>query len=76
MKNKLYKKMYEQYAKGYSLEQVGKMFGMTRQSVYIGFKRREYKLREKSVLPFQMFNGMKFTPHNKGYMKLSKGFTR
>jgi len=73
MKNELYEQMYQNYKKGYSLEQIGRMFGMTRQSVYIGFNRRGYALRKKKILPFQTFNGQTFTPHNMGYMKSSKG---
>ena len=61
--------MFEEYKKGYSLEQVGKMFGMTRQSVYSGFKKRNFKMRTKKEIPFQTFRGEKFTQHNKGYLK-------
>ncbi len=61
--------MYEQYKKGFSLEEVGKMFGMTRQSVYDGFKRRGYVLRKKMPLPFQTFNNIRFTKGNHGYYK-------
>jgi len=59
--------MYKTYQEGYSLEQVGKMYGMTRQSVYSGFVRRGLKLREKVKLPFLTFNGIKFTLRNNGY---------
>jgi hypothetical protein len=67
MKNKLYEEMYHQYLNGYSLSEVGKMYGVTRQSVYSGFKCREYALRKKKELPFQTFNGIKFTLRNTGY---------
>ena len=73
MKNQLYETMYKYYQQGYSLEQVGKMEGMTRQSVYSGFKRREYKLREKKELPYQTFNGSKFTKRNHGYLAKTDG---
>lgn len=59
--------MYEYYKQGFSLQEVGKMFGITRQSVYCGFKRRKFKLREKKELPFVTFNGEKFTLRNNGY---------
>lgn len=65
--DKKFKEMYDKYLEGYSLEQVGKMFGMTRQSVYIGFSRRNYKLRAKKQLPFLSFDGQKFTLRNNGY---------
>lgn len=67
MKNELYQQMYSEYQKGYSLEEVGKMFGMTRQSVYSGFACRKYRMREKKLLPYLFFNGSKFTLRNTGY---------
>lgn len=73
MKNKLYKKAYQEYKKGYSLAEVGKMFGMSRQSVYIGFKRRKYKLRKKTLLPFLTFKGNKYTLRNHGYYARTNG---
>jgi len=42
MKNSLYEEMYKQYQIGYSLSEVGKMFEMTRQSVYSWFLCRWY----------------------------------
>lgn len=66
-KNKLYEEMYDWYKQGYSLQQVGEMYGMSRQSVYTGFKRRKYLLREKKELPFVTFNGEKFTLRNNRY---------
>ena len=59
--------MYEQYLHGFSLSEVGRMYGVTRQSVFSGFKCREYKLREKKQLPFLSFNGDKFMLRNTGY---------
>ena len=73
MKNKKYKEMYQKYQEGYSLSEVGRMFGMTRQSVYSGFKCRGYKLRSKKVLPFQEFNGIRFTFRNTGYYGRTDG---
>lgn len=40
MKNQLYEEMYRVYLKGYSLQEVAEQFGITRQAVYTGFKRR------------------------------------
>lgn len=73
MKNQYYQELYEWYEKGYSLAQIGKMFGTTRQSVYAGFKCRGFKLRQKVELPFQMFNGIKFTLRNTGYYGMTNG---
>lgn len=65
--------MYEQYVEGFSLEQVGKMFGVTRQSVYAMFKCRGFEMREKKKLPFLTFNGKKYTLRNNGYYGLTEG---
>ena len=73
MKNELYKEMYSQYLKGYSLSELGKMFGMTRQSVYSGFNRREFQMRTKKELPFQSFNSKRFTKKNNGYLAKTDG---
>lgn len=73
MKNTLYKQMYSEYQKGFSLGEVGKMFGMTRQSVYSGFKCRNFVLRKKKQLPFQTFNGERFTKRNHGYLARTDG---
>ncbi|MGI8163104.1 helix-turn-helix domain-containing protein [Staphylococcus haemolyticus] len=40
MKNQLYEEMYRFYLKGYSLQEVAKQFGLTRQAVYTGFKKK------------------------------------
>lgn len=66
-KHNLYAEMYEKYQEGYSLSEVGKMYGITKQSVYSGFKLRNYNLRTKKQLPFLTFNGDKFTLRNNGY---------
>lgn len=73
MKNEQYQEMYRLYKNGYSLSEVGKAYGITRQSVYIGFKRRGMKLREKTPLPFQVFNGIKYSLRNTGYYGKSYG---
>ena len=67
MKNELYEQMYSEYKEGYSLSEVGRMFGMTRQSVYEGFRIREYKMRGKKFLPYLFFDSVKFTLRNNGY---------
>ena len=66
-KDKQFKKMYTEYQKGFSLEQIGKMFGVSRQSVYEGFKNRKHKLRSKLFLPYIFFEGEKYTLRNTGY---------
>lgn len=73
MKNELYQEMYKTYLQGYSLQEVGSMYGMTRQSVFEGFRVRKLKLREKKKLPFLVFNGIKFTLRNNGYYSRTDG---
>lgn len=73
MKNQQYAEMYQLYQQGFSLEQVGKAFGVTRQSVYSGFHRRGWSLRQKKELPFMCFNGIKFTRRNTGYLGRTDG---
>ncbi len=75
MKDEKANKMYEEYQKGFSLSEVGKMFGVTRQSVFCMFKskRRNFKLRGKISLPYQYFNNIKFTPQSNGYYRKSHG---
>ena len=70
-KDELYQQMYEEYIKGFSLSQVGEMFNLTRQSVYAGFKTRKYGLRAKIPLPYQFFNGQKYSLRNTGYYGLT-----
>jgi len=64
-----FKKMYEIYLQGYSLAEVGAHFGVTRQSVYSGFKLREYELRKKKMLPFVLYDDLKFTKTSDGYLR-------
>ena len=59
MKNDLYKQMYVKYQEGLSLSQVAELFGITRQSVYTGFKRRSYQLRSKNERPFVIYDNKK-----------------
>lgn len=73
MKDKKYKEMYQLYKSGLSLAEVGKRYGMTRQSVYIGFKRRNFVLRAKNKRKHKWFNGKKFTLRNNGYYGRTTG---
>ncbi len=68
-----YAQMYDEYQKGFSLQQVGHMFNISRQAVFTGFKRRKYELRKKQYLPYQFFDGEKFTLGNHGYYRRTTG---
>lgn len=69
VKHKLYEEMYKEYLKGSSLQQVGELFGITRQAVYSGFKCRNFKLRQNKKLQYVEFNGNKYTINNCGYYR-------
>lgn len=66
-KHELYAEMYAVYLIGKSLAEVAELYGMTRQSVYEGFKRRSYELRSPNERPYQMLDGIKFTLRDNGY---------
>jgi predicted DNA-binding protein YlxM (UPF0122 family) len=61
--------MFLMYESGYSFEQVAKSFGLTRQAVWERLKRVGIKSREKKLLPFVMYDGMKWTINNCGYYR-------
>lgn len=65
--------MYDFYLQGYSISQVGKAFGVSRQTVFQRFKRARKKLRSKTFLPFMVFNGKKYTLRKVGYMGCTDG---
>ena len=65
--------MYEEYEKGFSLSEIGKMFGCTRQSVFSMFKARGLNLRKKKDLPYLFFKGIRFTPQSNGYYRKTDG---
>lgn len=73
-RNKNITEMYSLYKDGYSLEQVGKVYGCTRQSVHGLFKYNNLKMRpNKKPLPFLFFNGAKYTLRNNGYYGKTNG---
>lgn len=59
--------MYKLYQEGFSLEQIGNFFNISRQSVYDRFKRNNLKLREKKYKPFIQIDNLKFTINRDGY---------
>lgn len=65
--NKKTKTMYGLYTSGLSLAEVGKVFGVTRQSVYDRFKKQHLKLRPLKKKPFIIAFGYKFTINSDGY---------
>jgi hypothetical protein len=71
--NKGTEEMYNLYKKGYSLSIVAKEFGITRQAVFTRFKRANKELRSKKLLPFEQFNGKKYTLRYNGYYGCTDG---
>lgn len=66
-------KMHELYLNGFSISKVAMAFGVSRQSVFMRFKRAGLETRRKQPLPFIMFNGLKYTKRKNGYMARSDG---
>lgn len=73
MKSELYQEMYKDYQKGLSLSEVATKYNITRQAVYTGFKRRNFKLRSKRQKEFVIYNNQKFTLRNNGYYGRTNG---
>lgn len=69
MKNQKYEDAYKLYQQGYSLSDVGRVIGVTRQSVYDCFKRRNYKMRTKKFLPFILYDELRWTINSNGYYR-------
>jgi hypothetical protein len=65
--------MFDLYQQGYSIAQVGKAFGVSRQAVFDRFQRANKILRSKKKLPFLIFNGKKYTLRKNGYMGCTDG---
>ena len=73
MKNQKYEDAYQLYLDGFSLQQVAEKIGVTRQCLFIAFKRRSFKLRSPNFKPFQMLDGFKFTVRGHGYYEMTTG---
>lgn len=59
--------MYGLYQQGFSLAEVAKAFGLSRQGVYKMFAKRGFAMRTVEPLPFIMWNGQKYTRRQNGY---------
>jgi site-specific DNA-cytosine methylase len=66
------KKYWELYQQGFSCEDVGKAFGVGRNSVWKVLKNHGYDLRAKKLLPFIEFEGKRYTPDNDGYYRCTE----
>ena len=65
--------MYDRYCQGASMEAVGHEFGVSRQTVFMRFKRAKLLTRPKKFLTHQEYNGVKFTLCNTGYLRRTDG---
>lgn len=66
--------MFDLYMKGFSLSQVAKAFGVSRQSVYKMFAKRGFELRDKPTpLPFIVYRDLKYTRRVNGYYACTTG---
>lgn len=49
------------YNQGYSCEKIANIYNMSRQAVHERLKRNKVEMRTKKVLPYIMYDGIKFT---------------
>lgn len=70
--NDLIAAMYALYQTGKTLQQVGKVYGTTRQSVFSVFRSRGYALRARIDAPSRFVGGIKFTKSGKSRKGLPK----
>lgn len=67
-------RMYDLYCQGNSLEEVAKVEGVSRQTVYTRFKRRGLDMRPRpKPLPHISYGGRKFTLGVNGYYRATEG---
>lgn len=71
------RRMYRLYGRGNSLAVVARAFGVTRQTVWDRFRRRDLPMRERpKPLPFVEFEGRRYTPGRGRYFRCTNGRRR
>lgn len=65
--------MYSVYIDGFSLSQVGKRYGVSRQTVYMRFKRAGKPMRSTNRKEAICFNGNTYTERANGYLARTDG---
>ena len=60
------------YKQGYSCAKISDIFSMSRQAVWERLITNGVSLRTKKILPFIMYNGIKFTPSEYGYYRATQ----
>jgi hypothetical protein len=68
-------KYWELYQQGFSLQEVGKAFGVTRQAVWDLLRNHGYELRQKKELPFIEYEGRRYSLYRGHYACRQKGKT-
>jgi predicted DNA-binding protein YlxM (UPF0122 family) len=66
-------KYWELYQQGFSFEEVGKSFGVSRQAVWGVLKNHGYPLRKKRQLPFIEYEGKRYVYDDGHYRYTEKG---
>ena len=64
---------YELYQQGFSLADVGKAFGVSRQTIFMQFSRAGKTLRTIKPLPFITYGGKRYTLRTNGYYACTGG---
>lgn len=71
------KEMLSLYNDGFSLCNIAEMFGVTRQSIWERLTKSGYESRKKKLLPFVMYDGIKWTvAKSHGYFRNTDRTTR
>ncbi len=65
--------MYELYKWGYNLNEIGRIFGNTHQSISDAFKRHGFELRPQLKKPKYFYKGEAYTLDRDGYLKKTSG---
>lgn len=61
--------MHRERYRGKSLEDIGKLYRISRQAVYDLFNLRGYELRSKKMEGLIIIDGIKFTLNKQGYLR-------
>lgn len=60
------------YKEGFSCQDIAKIFSMSRQAVWERLKTNGVKLRTKKILPFIIYDEIKFTASDNGYYRATR----
>ena len=60
------------YEQGFSCEKVWKILWASRQAIWEMLKNRKVEMRTKTVLPYIMYDWVKFTPSKYGYYRATQ----